>query len=90
MTIHTPRIPFLLHKRRARIKRIAALGAEKVASVPLGATRNNHLALNRRLTALAAGRKELVEVEVAVEAEGFVGAVLVFEARHVVGRGVRG
>jgi len=68
VAIHTPRVAFLLHKRRARIKRVAALRAEKVAGVPLGAARDNDFALNRCLAALAARRKELVEVEVAVEA----------------------
>lgn len=90
MTIHTPRIPILFHKRRARIKRIATLRAEKVSCMPLGAARDNDFAFNGRLARFAPRREEFVEVEVAEEALGFVGAVFVFEARHVVGRGVCG
>lgn len=90
MTINTPSIPILLYKRRVAIKRIATLGTEKVTSMPLGTTSNNDLAFNRRLAALAAGRKQLVEIEVAVEAGRFVCAVVVLEARHGVCGGVRG
>lgn len=68
MAIHTPRIPILLYKRRGRIERVTALGTEEVPGVPFCTTRNNDLALNGRLAALAARREELVEVEVAVEA----------------------
>lgn len=90
MAIHTPSIPILLDERRARIKRITALRTEKVPSMPLRATRNNDFALNGRLARLAARREHFVEVEVAEETLRLVGAVLVFEARHVVGRRVRG
>lgn len=90
VTINTPSIPILLYKRRVRIKRIATLGTEKVTGMPLRATGNNNLAFNRRLAALAAGREELVEIEVAVEAGSFVCAVVVLETRHGVCGGVRG
>lgn len=55
MTIDTPSIPILLHKRRSRVERITALGAEEVTRMPLRATRDNDLALDRRLAALASG-----------------------------------
>jgi hypothetical protein len=90
MTIHTPRIPILLHKRRARIKRVATLRAKKVSCMPLGATRDNHLAFNGGLARFASRGEHFVEVEVAEEALGFVCAVFVFEAGHVVRGRVRG
>jgi hypothetical protein len=90
MAIHTPRIPILFHKRCARIERIATLRAEKVAGVPLRTTGDDDLAFDGRFAALAARREHLMEVEMAEEALGFVGAVLVLETRHVVGRGVCG
>jgi hypothetical protein len=77
MTINTPSISFLLHKRRARIKRITALRAEKVSSVPLGTTRHDDFALDRRLARLAARREHLVEVEMAEETLRLISAVLV-------------
>jgi hypothetical protein len=87
MTPDTPSIPLLLHKRRGRIKGITTLRAEEVTHMPLSATCHDDLALDGRLAALAAGREELVEVEVAVEAQAFVDAVLGFETLHVfVGR----
>jgi hypothetical protein len=87
MTPDTPRIPLLLDKRCRRVKRITTLRTEEVADVPLSAARDDDLALDGRLAALAAGREELVEVEVAVEAQAFVDAVLGFETLHVfVGR----
>jgi hypothetical protein len=88
MAIDTPRIAILLDKGRGGIKRIATLSAEKVSSMPFRTTRNNDLAFDGSLAALAAGRKQFVEVEVAVEARGFVGAVIVLEACHVFGRRV--
>lgn len=90
MAPNAPRIPIFLNKRRRRIKRVAALRAEKVSDVPLRAACDNNLALDGRLAALAARREQLVEVKVAEEALGFVEAVVGFQAQHVVGRGVRG
>ena len=78
MAIDTPRVPLLLDKRHLRIKRIAALRAEKVAGVPLRAARDDDLALDRGGAALAARAEALVEVQVAVEPRGLVDAVLVF------------
>lgn len=68
MAVDAPCVPILLYKRRARIKRIAALGAEKVACVPFSATGDDDFAFNRRLAALAARGEEFVEIKVAVEA----------------------
>jgi hypothetical protein len=82
MAIDTPRIPLFLHKRHIRIKRITALRAEKVARVPLRATRDDNLALDGRRTALTPRTKALVEVQVAVEPRRLVGAILVFQALH--------
>lgn len=90
MAVHTPCIPLFLHKRRRRVKWVAALRAEKVASVPFRAARDDDLALNGRLARLAPRREELVEVEVAEETLAFVCAVFSFEARHVVGGWVGG
>lgn len=67
MTPHTPRIPLLLHKRRLRIKRIAALRAEEMPRVPLRPASDDDLALDRRLAALAPRAEQLVEIQVAVE-----------------------
>jgi hypothetical protein len=58
--------------------------------MPLGPTRHHNLAFNRRLAALAARRKQFVEVEVAEEAHVFVEAVFLLQAHHVVVRGMRG
>jgi len=90
MTVNTPSIPILLHKRCGAIKRIAALRAEKVTGVPFGTASDNDFAFNGRLAALASGREELVEIKVTVETCGFVGAVVVFKTRHVFGCGVSG
>lgn len=89
MTPNTPRIPFLLHKRRARIERIATLGAKEMSDMPLGAARHHHLALDGRLATLAPRAEHLVEVEVAVEAQRLVVAVVCLELRHGLGRGMR-
>jgi hypothetical protein len=78
-----PRVAVLFDKGRRGIERVAALGAEKVARVPLGAARDNDFALDGRLARLAARGEELVEVERAEEALGWVGPVFGFEARHV-------
>lgn len=40
-----------------------------MASVPLRPTRNNHIALNRGLARLATGAKELMEIQMAIEAQ---------------------
>lgn len=90
MAIHTPRIPFLLNEWRTRIKRIAALRTEEVSCVPLGAARDNDLALDRRLARFTPWGEEFVEIEVAEEAWGWVGTVFVLKALHVVWCGVRG
>lgn len=90
MAIHTPGIPVLLHKGRRAVKRITALGAEKVPGMPFRTTRYNDFAFDGRLAALASRREELVEVEMAVEAWRFVCAVIVLEARHVVSGSMRG
>jgi hypothetical protein len=68
MTIATPRVPILLNKRRASVKRITTLRTEEVASVPFGTTRNDNLAFDRCLARFAAWAEHLVEVEGAVEA----------------------
>jgi hypothetical protein len=88
MAPHTPSIPLLLDKWRRRIKWITALSAEEMSNMPLGATSHDNLALDRRLAALAAGREELVEVEMAVEAHSFVEPVFSFETLHILVRGV--
>jgi hypothetical protein len=85
-----PRVAVLFDKGGRRVERVAALSAEKVAGVPLGAARDDDFALDGCLARLAAGREELVEVERAEEALRWVRAVFGFEARHVVGRRVRG
>jgi hypothetical protein len=88
MAPDTPRISLFFDKRRGRVKWITTLRAEEVADMPLGAARDDDLALDGRLAALAAGREELMEVEVAVEAHAFVDAVLGFETLHVFVRGM--
>jgi len=90
MAVYTPCIPVLLHKRRTAIKRITALGAEEVASMPLRTTCHNDLTFNRCLATLASRGEELVEVEMAIETWGFVGAIIVLEACHVIGCSMRG
>lgn len=86
VAIAAPRIPILLHKRRAGIERIAALSAEEVSGVPLRAARDDDFTLDRRLARFAAGAEEFVEVEGAVEAEGglavaFFGVVQFFDCQ---------
>lgn len=83
MTPHTPRVPVLLHERRAAVEGIPALRAEEVADVPFGAAGDDDFALDGRFAALAARAEELVEVEVAVEAERGV-AVGDFELQRFV------
>jgi len=67
MAANAPGIPILFNERRGAIERIATLSAEEVANMPLRATRHHDLAFDGRLAALAAGREELVKVEMAVE-----------------------
>jgi hypothetical protein len=86
VAVDTPRIPLLLHKRHVGIKRITALRAEKVARVPLRATRNDNLALDGRRTAFTARTKALVKVQVAVEPWRLVGTILVLQALHLLRR----
>jgi len=83
MAVDTPRIPILLHKRRRRIKRIATLSAEEVASMPLRATSDDDFALDRCLAGLAARGEVLVEVQMAVEAQAWL-AVGGFEGVELV------
>ena len=70
MAIATPRIAILLDERRAGIERVAALCAEKVACVPLGAASHDDLAFDGGLARLAARAEHLVKVQRAVEAQG--------------------
>jgi hypothetical protein len=90
MASHTPSVPLLLDKRRRRVKRITALSAKEVSNVPLGATSYHDLTLDRRLTAFASGREELVEVEMAIETHALVKTVLTFQTLHVLICGVGG
>lgn len=57
-----------------------------MSSVPLCATRDDDLTLNRRFTTLAPWREDLMEVQMAEEAWRGVGTVFVFEAGHIVVR----
>lgn len=70
VAVAAPRVPILLDKRRASIERVAALRAEEVAGVPLGAASHDDLAFDRGLAGLAARAEHLVEVQRAVEAQG--------------------
>ena len=90
MTVYTPSIPILLHKRRCGIEWVTALRAEKVSGVPFSATGHNDLTFNWRFAGLATWREHLVKVEMAEEALGLIGAVLMLKACHVVRSGVRG
>lgn len=90
VAIDTPGVAVFFYKRRGAVEWIAALGTEKVAGVPFCAAGDNHLAFNGRLAALAAWRKEFVEIQVAVEARGLVGPVFMLKTSHVLGRGMRG
>jgi len=83
MTAHAPRIPVLLDERRRAVEGIAALRAEEMSDVPFRAAGHDDLAFDRGPAALAARGEELVEVEVAVEAQTGV-AVRGFEAGEVV------
>jgi hypothetical protein len=70
VAVAAPRIPILLHKRRASIEGITALRAEEVAGVPLGATSHDDLAFDGGLARLAARAEHFVEIQRAVEAQG--------------------
>lgn len=72
MTADAPGKAVLLDKRRGFIERIAALGAEEMADVPLAATGQNDLAFNRGLARATARAEFLMEVQVAVEAHAVV------------------
>ena len=85
---HTPRIALLLHKWRRTIKWIAALRTEEMSNMPLCPARNDHLALNRRLARFTAGRKKLVKVKMAIEAQRLVEPVFLLEPLHVLVGGV--
>ena len=75
MTPHAIRIIVPLHEWGVAVEWIAALGAEEVAYVPLRASGHDDFAFDRRLAGAAPRAEELVEVQVAVEAEWVVGSV---------------
>ena len=83
LALDAPRVAVLFNVRHAVLKGVAALGAEKVSVVPVGAERDNVLAEDRRLAVLAARRKLLVPVEVAVEAQALVAVLLLRLAGHL-------
>ena len=89
VTVHTPSIPILLHKRRCGIEWVTALRAEEVSGVPFSATGHNDLTFNWRFAGLATWREHLVKVEMAEEALGLIGTIFMLKACHVVWRGVR-
>jgi hypothetical protein len=68
VAIAAPRVSILLYKRRTRIERVAALGAEEMACVPFGAASHDDFAFDGRLARLAARAEHLVEIQRAVEA----------------------
>ena len=82
MTRYTIRVPALLDERGVAFERVAAFRAEEVAHVVFAARGEDDFAFDGRLAGAAARAEEFVEVEVAVEAEGVVGAVesIVFQA----------
>jgi len=69
VAVAAPRVPILLYERRARIERVAALRAEEMAGVPLGAACHDDFALDGSLAGLAARTKHLMEIQGAVEAQ---------------------
>lgn len=69
---HAPRIAVLFDMRHAALKRVAALGAEEVAKVPVVAQRHHVLAHDGSRAVLAPRREQLVPVQVAVEPEARV------------------
>lgn len=86
MTINTPRIPILLHKRGIMRKRIATLRTKEVTRVPLRTTRDNDLSLNRRRATLTPGTETLVEIQMAVEPRRLVGSIPLLQLRHFLRR----
>ena len=72
LAVDAPGISVLLDVRLALIEGVAALGAEKVAVMPVRAQRHDVVPEDRRLAVLAAGREKFVPVEVAVEAQAIV------------------
>lgn len=82
VAVDTPRKPVLLDERRRRVERVAALGAEEVADVVLGPARQHHLPLDRRLAALAPGRKLFVVVEMAVKQDRLLVLFVGFDSRQ--------
>lgn len=77
MAVDTPRIPIFLDKRGTGIKRITTLRAEKVSGMPLGAARDDDLALDGRFARFAAWAEAFVEIEVAVETRALIKPILV-------------
>lgn len=75
LAAQTPGVAVLFNVRHALLKGIAALGAEKVAVVPVLAERDGVLANDGRRAVLAARCEILVPVEMAVEAKAFVAIV---------------
>ena len=69
---HAPGVTVLLDVGHAALKGVAALGAEEVTKVPVGAQSDNVLAHDWRLAMLATGRKELVPIQVTVETKSLV------------------
>ena len=63
----TPCVAILLDVRHAALKRIAALGTEEVPEMPVSTEGDDVLAHDGRRTVLAARRKELVPVQMAIE-----------------------
>lgn len=82
MTVDTPRIAILLHKRRTRIERITTLSTEEMTRMPLRATRNHDLPLNRGLTTLTPGTKTLMKVQMAVKSRTLIAPILLLKLPH--------
>lgn len=75
MTSYAPRIPIFLHKRRLRVKRVAALSAEEMTHVPGSPTSDNNFRLDGRFAAATARGVKFVKVKMAVEAQGRIAIV---------------
>jgi hypothetical protein len=73
MTRDTVCVVVALNERGTAVEWVTTLGAEEVADMPFRSSCNNDLTLDRCFAGTAAGRKELVEVQVAVEAERIIG-----------------
>ena len=89
MASNTPRIAILFHKGCPAIERITTLSTEEMASMPLGATRNDDFALDGGLATLTSGAEVLMEIEMTEKSWGRISTVFVFEPSHVVGCRVR-